>query len=47
MLVPLQLSNGNSFVSSDTPLYRSPLYTRMTELDSAHVDDVKRLLNKR
>lgn len=34
-------------MSSETPLYRSPLYSRITDLDSAHVDDVKRLLHKR
>ena len=42
-----QFTDGKSFLSSESPLNHSPLYSRITELDSAHVDDVRRLLHKR
>ena len=43
----MQFTDGKSFLSSESPLNHSPLYSRITELDSAHVDDVRRLLHKR
>ena len=40
----LSLTNGSSL---STPLTTGPLANRVNELDSAHIDSVRRLLNKR